>query len=137
MGATLAEVQHGFNHTGALYEELQIEEADHKAQPPAQIVEILGFEIDTVAMEIRVPAAKVSELIELCDLFCSRKSAGLREVQLFVGKLTWAARVVQGGQVFLSCLFQLFYLEGPARKTVHLTKEFQADVAWWHHFLKT
>lgn len=126
-----------FKRSKELYDELYVEEAEHKAVPPAQCVEILGYEIDSRSMEVRVPAEKVQLLIELCRSFRSKRTARLKEVQSFVGKLTWAAKVVRGGRVFLSRMYHLLFLNGHPHSLVRLSKEFQSDVSWWLHFFKS
>lgn len=119
-----------------LYDELYVEEAEHKAAPPSQVAEVLGYEIDTRNMIVRVPEEKVSTLVDLCISFRSRRSASLKEVQSFVGKLTWAAKVVRGGRVFLSRMYHLLFLDGPPHSQVKLSAEFQSDVKWWLRFFR-
>lgn len=111
------------------------EEAPNKLCPPAQEMEVLGYLVNTVSMLISIPDKKRTELVELCALFSKRSSATLREIQSFVGKLVWAARVVKGGKVFLSRMFPLLFAEGSKSCLIRLTKKFQADVSWWCRFL--
>lgn len=115
---------------------LMIDEAKDKACPPAQVQEILGFEVDTINMVVRVPEDKISTLIELCVKFKTLRFAPLKEVQSFVGKLTWAAKVVKGGRIFLSRMYHLLFLEGIPTRKIFLSREFHSDVLWWLRFLR-
>lgn len=61
---------------------------------PATCVEFLGLELDTDAMEARLPADKLAFLIELIAAWNLRKTCTLRELQELIGFLQLAARVV-------------------------------------------
>lgn len=124
-----------YNRAGELNDFLFVEEAPNKLCPPAQEMEILGYLVNTISMLISVPDKKRLELVALCNLFASLPTASLKEIQSFVGKLVWAARVVKGGKVFLSRLFPLLFHSGSKSTPIRLTQEFQADVTWWCKFL--
>lgn len=125
-----------FVRAGELNTTLFVEESPHKACPPSQVMEVLGYEVNTSLMEVRVPPDKLDKLLLLCDEFLTCKCAKLRDVQSFVGKLTWAARAVKGGRIYLSRLYQLLFVDGPPSLSVRLTSEFRADVRWWKTFLR-
>ncbi len=80
--------------------------AMEKLEGPSTKLTFLGFEIDTVAMEVRLPQAKLAELKELSQHWCERKVCTIRELESLVGKLAHAAQVVQPGKTFLRRMFE-------------------------------
>ena len=49
---SLSQASSDFLRCKQLYDKLGVAEAEHKAVLPSQIAEILGFEIDTIKMQI-------------------------------------------------------------------------------------
>ena len=75
-----------FDRAGELNIQLMVEESEHKACSPAQVMDVLGYKVDTIVMEVRVLYDKVEALLVICDEFLSKSSATLREVQVLHGK---------------------------------------------------
>ncbi|CAC5383359.1 unnamed protein product [Mytilus coruscus] len=59
------------------------------------------IEIDSMAMELRLPGAKLSILTHELAEFGKRKRASKKQLQSLADKLNWASAVVHGGRVFL------------------------------------
>lgn len=61
--------------------------------------------------------------------------ASKKQLQQLVGKLSWACRVVYGGQTFLRRILDMLNLfQSPSAK-VPLSAEFHEDIRCWHCFL--
>ena len=78
-----------------------------KVEPPTQNLSFLGVQIDTVARKLSLPPSKLNEFIELVDNWSTRKRVSKKELQHFLGKLNWAARVIRGGHTFMRRLIDL------------------------------
>ena len=78
-----------------------------KREGPATTLEFLGFEVDSGAMEVRLPARKLAELNSLLRQWQGRKVARRRELDSLVGKLVHASQVMQPGKTFMRRLFEL------------------------------
>jgi hypothetical protein len=63
---------------------------------PTQVITFLGIELDTVAMEMRLPAARVVLLQTLLVSWTGRDRAQVKDLQSLVGHLMFAAK--QGGE---------------------------------------
>ena len=81
--------------------------AVEKLEGPATALEFLGFEVDSGAMEVWLPARKLAELNSLLRQWQGRKVARRWELDSPVGKLARASQVVQPGKTFMRRLFEL------------------------------
>ena len=87
-------------------------------------------------MEIRLPERKLSKLVVLVKEWRARKAGKKVEVQLLVGHLCHACKVVRPGRRFLRGMFKAL---SHARKSYHYVRinaRFRADLEWWHTFLR-
>ena len=65
-----------------------------KLEGPWYRLSFLGFELDSHAMEIRLPPAKLTELRQLIWSWVYRHSCTRRELESLIGKLAHASKVV-------------------------------------------
>lgn len=95
----------------------------------------LGIEIDTVAMEIRLPEDKLVKLQKAIDAVKYKRKVCLRELQSLIGLLNFACLVIIPGRTFLRRLIDL--TKGIAKPHHHkdLTKESRQDLAAWSLFI--
>ena len=113
--------------------ELGVPVASEKVEGPATCLEILGIEIDTVAMEIRLPVSKLAGFIRE---WRDRKVGKKPEVQSLVGHLCHACRVVRPGRRFLRGMFHALSCARRPHHYVRINARFRADLEWWHTFLR-
>lgn len=101
------------------------------------VLEFLGFLINTVAMEIRLPEEKLQHTKSLLRTWLTRKSCTKRELLLLIGSLQHASAVVKPGRVFLRRMTDLskrqMHLDAPIR----LNTEFRVDLRWWATFIES
>ena len=88
-----------------LLEQLGFPVAIEKREGPVTTLEFLGLEVDSGAMEIRLPARKLEEIDSLLQQWRGRKVASRQELDSLVGKLAHASQVVQPGKTFLRRFF--------------------------------
>ncbi|CAC5389144.1 unnamed protein product [Mytilus coruscus] len=97
----------------------------------------LGIEIDSIAMELRLPGEKFSLLKhELAELN-KQKRASKKQLQSIAGKLNWASAVVHGGRVFLRRIIDVITPLKHDWHTAILHGEIRHDIEWWKIFLET
>ena len=65
-----------------------------KLEGPWYRLSFLGFELDSHAMEIRLPPAKLTELQQLFRSWVHHCSCTRRELEFLIGKLAHASKVV-------------------------------------------
>ena len=80
--------------------------APDKLEGPTFRLVFLAFELDTVAMEVRLLVPRLRELREVFQQWQDR-SCTLKELESLIGKLGHAAQVVQPGKMFLRRMFEL------------------------------
>ena len=103
-----------------------------KIEGPNQTIIFWGIELDTEAMEARLPKEKLECLKEELQEWSGRKSCQKRSLLSLIGKLSHACKVVLAGRIFLR---RMIDRAKTARRLVHLTAEFHSDLAWWRTFL--
>ena len=108
----------------SLYELLGLPVALAKLVGPVPCLDFLGFELDSEAMEIRLPQPKLAELRELIQSWLGRKSCTKKELQSLVGKLSHASRVIRPGKTFMR---RIRRVPPAARTFVH------KGLAWSYH----
>jgi hypothetical protein len=112
-----------------------------------------GIELDTLAMEARLPPAKLQKATELVEHALKKGTLSLQELQSLIGFLSFCCKVVPLGRSFLRRLYDATsdYPTGnhptsnyphtgttrSARKQQRrrLTADIKADLRWWKRFL--
>ena len=121
----------------AIFEQLSIPVAWEKLEGPAKSLTILGIEVDSEAMVLRLPKEKLGELKLLVTEWLGRKSCSVKELQSLAGKLQHACKVVRPGRTFLRRVFDLLKGTPKKRQFVRLNAAFRSDIWWWHRFLES
>lgn len=117
-------------------QEIGIPIATDKTFPPAQTMEFLGITLDSVKLEARLPADKLSKCQHLIQSFLGRSKCSLRELQSLIGLLNFACSVVTPGRPFLRRLINLTIGVEQPHYRIRLTQEVKADLLMWLSFLK-
>lgn len=113
--------------------------AEDKTEGPVQCLTFLGIELDTRALEARLPPSKLADLRQLCSEWRDKASATLREVQSLHGSLRFATAVVRPGRFQLGRI--VAYMTGllafdPGRFARHkISDPVREEVRWWVTFL--
>jgi hypothetical protein len=108
----------------------------HKSASPSQCIQLLGVEIDSVTMQMRLSAARVQQLQELVASFSTRKRCLKRELDSLLGKLTWASDVVFGGSLALNPVRRCGRSCRKPHHRVYLVREAQVALRWWQSALE-
>ena len=119
-----------------VFSRLGLPVATDKLEGPTTRLVFLGFELDTVAWEIRLPRQKLEDLKELIRQWVGRRTCSRKELESLVGKLGHAAQVVPPGKTFMRRLFELKAAMGQARGKIRLNNGFRSDIMWWATFLE-
>ena len=116
-----------------ILERLGLPVAPEKVEGPLVCLGFLGFEVDSRAMEIRLPRSKLEEIVAMLKQW---EGSSRKDLQSLVGKLSFAARVVTPGRTFMGRLFQLLRGAQRAHHRVRLSRSFQSDIRWWLTFME-
>lgn len=110
--------------------------APDKLEGPAHLLTFLGILLDTLLMQLRLPEEKLIALMELLQQWrtISRKVTK-RKLLSLIGKLSFAAKVVPAGRLFLRRLIDLSTKAKKLHHRISLTACARADIQWWLDFL--
>jgi hypothetical protein len=125
--------------------DLGIPMAADKTEGPTTCLTFLGIELDTEAMEARLPASRLLELQQLIVEWESKERASVKELQSLTGLLNFACSVVRPGRFYLRriinhtkhCSWLCVESSGTRghRSPIALTAAVRADIVWWGEFL--
>lgn len=127
---------HDINIFVGLALELGIPLADDKTVGPTQSIEFLGYLIDTVNAEIRLPRDKLQKCKDLISGMLNRQRCKVKQIQSLAGLLQFTCAVVVPGRAFLVRLYALTCGRSNPHFSVYLSKEVKKDLQLWLTFLK-
>ena len=87
-------------------ERLGIPVALDKLEGPATTITFLGITIDTTLQQLRLPPDKLQEMTILIKSWLGKHKATKRDLLSLIGKLSFAAKVVPSGRLFLRRLIE-------------------------------
>ena len=89
--------------------------ATEKLVGPTTRLTFLGIEIDSLALELRLPTAKLEALRETISAWQGKKCCSKRDMLSLIGQLSHACKVVRPGRRFLR---RLINLSSKAKKSI-------------------
>ena len=102
---------------------------------PATCQIVYGIEIDTNAMQLRLPQDKLSKALSLVNRMAKCRKVTLRDLLSLIGLLSFACRVVSAGRTCLRRLLNLTVGVTRLHHYVTLNSEARADLYAWQLFL--
>ena len=103
---------------------------------PTQILEFLGFIINTIEMSLRLTPEKESAIFELCSEVLNTDLVSIRKIAKLLGKFASSFMAVPYRKLHYRALERLKTeslktYRGNFDKKVQLTREACSDVMWW------
>ena len=110
--------------------------AQGKVEGPTRAIIFLGILLDTESMELRLPQDKLEALLSLLNSWNKKKMRTTkRELLSLIGKLSFAAKVVPAGRLFLRRLIDLSTSVQKLHHHITLSASARADIKRWKDFL--
>ena len=106
-----------------------------KTCPPSTVAILHGIEVDSGAMEARLPADKVSKSLSAVKDMLGRKKATLKDLQSLLGLLNFVCTVIYPGRSFLRRLFSLCKRATRPTHYIRITQDAKLDLEAWLEFL--
>jgi ribonuclease HI len=101
-------------------------------------VTVFGIEIDTIRMIARLPEDKLKRAIIITAQVLEHRTMTLEQAQRVGGYLTFCARVVQLGWVYMRKIWNFIH-SFPPSANIHMKRryppEIKQDLQWWNHLL--
>ncbi len=92
--------------------------------------------VDTELMQLSIPRDKVNKALDLIDLYLTKKSITLRQLQSITGLLAFFTRALPGGRTFIRRLYNLTIGVQDPSHHIRLKAPARADLKMWQVFLK-
>ena len=106
-----------------------------KTCPPSSNAILYGIEVDTSAMEARLPQEKLDRSRSAVTAMLGRNKTTLKELQSLLGLLNFVCLVIFPGRCFLRRLFALTKKASQPTHFIRLTQEAKLDLEAWLVFL--
>ena len=103
---------------------------------PAQVVEVLGFIIDTVSMTVSVDSERLDDILLELQRVEDRRTVHGKDLESLAGKMVHVCSVVAGGRTFMREVLDMVARLRSPHHWVHLTEGFRADLRWWIRFAR-
>jgi len=115
--------------------QLAVPVAHEKSVGPCTRMVILGLEVDSLSMTIRIPQHKLKELHIVVKEMLIRKKVTLKLFQSLVGKLSFFSRAIRASRAFLRRFYDAMIPIKKAYHRIRITKEIKEDLLLWDMFL--
>ena len=102
-----------------------------KDEGPATKIGVLMLELDSEALEVRLPPEKLCHLRALLASWRGRKACRKRELLSLIGFLTHEGKAVRAGRSFVRRLTDLSKSVRHLEQHIRLLREARADIEWW------
>ena len=133
---TYEECRQNLNNLIKLVRRLGFAVAWDKIEGPTRELIFLGIELDTIAMELRLPEEKLKAFDDLLCSYSQRKRLSLKQAQHLAGKLNWAMQVVSPGRPYLRIIFEFMKPLCHASHKRMVTDELRAAMEYWRLLLR-
>ena len=108
-----------------------------KCEGPASCLIVLGIEIDTTLMQLRLPQERLAQLRDCHFTWRGRKCCTKRELLSLIGSLQHAAKVVRPGRSFIRRMIDLSTVRNRMDDRLRLNRAFRSDLEWWCQFMSS
>ena len=116
------------------FEQLGLPVAWDKLEGLSTCLTFLGFELDLVRKEIRLPQQKLEDIRKEVRGWIGRKSCKQKKLEFLVGRPCHSSRVIKPGKTFMRHLFEALSRACRSHLHVCLSLAIHSDIPWWHSF---
>ena len=105
-----------------------------KLEGPSTCLTFLGIEVDTNALQLRLPADKLLKLKLALSQCLYHKVITKRDLESLTGLLQFATKVIRPGRSFLRQLHAMQSIGCHPNHHICLNVAVRADITWWYLF---
>ena len=110
--------------------------AEEKTEGPKTVLIFLGLELDSDQMVIRIPAAKVCEIVEKIKGVLTRENVTLQIMQSLIGSLQFACKAIVPGRPFCRRLIDSKCGLTKPHHHLRISQGIRQDLAIWSQFFQ-
>jgi hypothetical protein len=115
---------------------LRVPVAMNKLITPCRCIEYLGIIINSLTMTASLSNERLTSIRLALSQWLSRTKCTPHELLSLIGTLSFAAKVVRPGRIFLRRLINL-HTATSHRSSITLSDEARLDIKWWHTHVST
>lgn len=131
--STIKKASADYEHFLKLANDLGLQLAINKCQPPTTRIEWQGFMINSTNMTVSIPKAKLNDILADCKRWKQGSRISKQSLQSLIGKLIHLTNGISHGRKFTTRL--LATLRGMKDRTwTTITKEASFDIQWFLNF---
>jgi hypothetical protein len=119
-----------------LCDDIGIPVAPHKTEGPTTTITFLGIELDSIAMQARLPISKLHAYTQDVVALANSSKTTLKNLKATIGKLQFATTVIPSGRAFLRRLHDLTIGIEKPYYYLRLTQQARLDLNMWATFLQ-
>ena len=108
---------------------------ESKIIEPTSCMNCLGIMVNARTGELTIPEDKLQEVVELCNIWRTRRFATRKALQKLLGKLIYVHRCVKPARLFVNRILAALRT-APVKGSIMLSDEFYRDIEWFCQFLK-
>lgn len=111
-------------------QELALKLAKEKCHPPTTSMEWLGFYVNSISMNISIPAKKLQEVLDECSRWIHPPRTNKKRLQSLVGKLVYLGIGIQHTRKFTGRLLSTLQCMSDSAWTT-IAEEARLDIKWF------
>lgn len=119
-----------------LCKELGIPLSEDKTADPSTVLTFLGIELDSSAMELRLPQDKIVKIKNELAFWVSNRTGTKRQLLSLIGLLQYCCQAIVLGRPFLRRLIDLACAVSKLHHLVRLSAWEKDDIKWWDLLFK-
>ena len=117
-----------------VFAEANLPTEPQKDEGPATVIGLLGIELDTERLEVRLPLDKLTRLRTSLERWRGRKACKKRELLSLIGSLSHACKAVRAGRSFLRRLIDVSTTAKQLSHFIKLREPARPDIEWWYQY---
>ncbi|MEW8547777.1 MAG: reverse transcriptase domain-containing protein, partial [Candidatus Thiodiazotropha sp.] len=119
----------------ALCHELNVPIASEKTVWPCTCLTYLGYQLNSLTFEIKMPEEKVRNLLCIIESTLARKRIKLKEMQSLTGSLAFCAKAMPSARAFIRRMYASMSGVSKPYHHIRLSKGIKEDLKMWQQFL--
>ena len=102
---------------------------------PCHRLPYLGIIIDSLSMTMEITEERYEECMQTLPKWLNKNKCTKTQLKSLIGKLSFVAKVVRPGRLFLRRLIDLSKTVKKGHHHISLNFQAKADISWWYDFL--
>lgn len=134
--ATREQAQEEYDTFKNIAKKLGLVLAEKKSSPPSQLMEWLGYLVNTKEMTVSIPKDKLDTVLTECEGWLTKTRVNKSTIQAIAGRLIYIASCIPQARKFTARVLATLRAMGQ-RTWSTINQEFKADIRWFNEYART